>query len=345
MIKKSANVSVRSPLTVNVTRGDMVESRHLVNAVVTDATGKVVNSWGEIEEPVYLRSAIKPVQAIPLIESGAADAFSLSDKELSLACASHTGETVHVVTVTAWLDRIGLSVDDLECGSHWPTYRPAERALAAAGETPTPAHNNCSGKHTGFLSTSLHLKEDYKGYIRLEHPVQQRIKKILEDFTDLDLSRAPVGIDGCSIPTLGIPLKNAAMAIARFADPHQLGEERFAACKRLQTAIAKAPEMIAGSDRLCTALNGSADGAVIAKTGAEGVYLAALPALGLGIAVKTVDGTTRGTEVALGAILQDLGVMTEKMHREMDQFVLPDLKNWNGFEVGSIRAEIIEPAD
>ncbi len=345
MIKKSANISVRSPLVINVIRGDMVESRHLVNAVVADAAGDLVKSWGEIEKPVYLRSAIKPLQAIPLIESGAADAFSLSDKELSLACASHTGEALHVETVIAWLDRIGLSIDDLECGSHWPTYRPAERALAAAGKEPTPAHNNCSGKHTGFLSTSLHLKEDPKGYIGLEHPVQQRIKKILEDFTDLDLSRAPVGIDGCSIPTLGIPLKNAALAIARFADPDRLGKERFEACKRLQAAIAKAPEMIAGSDRLCTALNGSADGAVIAKTGAEGVYLAALPELGLGIAVKTTDGTTRGAEVALGAILQDLGVMTEKMHREMDRFVLPNLKNWNGFEIGNIRVEIKDTAD
>ncbi|MEP3248157.1 MAG: asparaginase [Sneathiella sp.] len=339
MNNRSANISARPSLTINVSRGDMIESRHLVNAVISDASGKVVQAYGDTDKPVYLRSAIKPLQALPLVESGAADAFQLSDQELSLACASHTGEELHVEAVTRWLDRMGLSIADLECGNHWPTYPPAERALAAQGKKPTAAHNNCSGKHAGFLATSLHLKEDYKEYIRLDHPVQQRIKTVLEEFTDLDLSRAPIGIDGCSIPTIGIPLQNAAMAVARFADPEQLGDARRNACQRIQAAIAKAPEMIAGSDRLCTALNGSADGKVIAKTGAEGVYLAALPDLGFGIALKAVDGTTRAAEVALGALLEEVGVLTDKMHAEIDPFILPTLKNWNDFEFGKIQAE------
>ncbi len=339
MITEPAKNSTARPLSVDVWRGDMVESRHLVNAVVADKNGHVVYQWGDSNSPVYLRSAIKPIQALPLVESGAADAFNVTAAELSLACASHTGEEIHVNAVTNWLARMGLSISDLECGSHWPTYKPAERALAAKGMTPTAAHNNCSGKHTGFLATSVHLKEDHRGYIHLEHSVQQRLIQVLQDFTNLDLRNAPKGIDGCSIPTIGIPLLNSAIAIARFADPSGLSIERAAACARIQKAIAAAPEMIAGSDRLCTALNSSADGKVIAKVGAEGVYLAALPTLGYGIALKTVDGTTRGAEVALGFILEKLGLMTEKMHAEMDAYILPNMTNWNKYEVGKLRIE------
>ncbi len=339
MINQLAKNSTDEPLVVDVWRGDMVESRHLINAVVTDPDGKIVHQWGEIKTPVYLRSAIKPIQALPLVETGAADAFNLTDTELSLACASHTGEPLHVDAVTNWLRRVGLGLSDLECGAHWPTYRPAERALAALGQTPTTAHNNCSGKHAGFLTTALHMGDNPKGYIQLEHAVQQRIVKVLEEFTDLDLKNAPTGIDGCSIPTIAIPLHNSAMAIARFADPSQLGSERANACQRLQKAISVAPEMIAGSDRLCTALNRSAAGSVIAKVGAEGVYLAALPTLGYGIALKTQDGTVRGAEVALGFILEKLGAMTTEMHREMDAYVTPVLTNWNKIEVGGLTVD------
>ncbi|MDF2365885.1 asparaginase [Sneathiella sp.] len=340
MINHSSDNSASLPFTVSVTRGPMVESRHLVLAAVSDSAGKMVRSWGNVDSPVYLRSAIKPLQALPLIESGAADAFNVSEKELSLACASHTGEPIHVEAVTAWLDRLGLGIEDLECGSHWPTYDPAARALAAAGQEPTAAHNNCSGKHSGFLCTAVHLKEKTNGYIRREHPVQQRIVTILEEFTDLDLSNAPVGIDGCSIPTIGIPLEHAALAFARFADPSKLSTDRAKACARLQKAISKYPEMIAGSDRLCTAINGAANGKVIVKVGAEGVYLAALPEAGIGIAIKAVDGTTRAVEVALGAILDELGVLDDTIHRAIDPFVRPILRNRNDITVGEIKAEL-----
>ena len=340
MKKHSSVDSAKPPVQVNVFRGPIVESRHYVNAAVSDASGNIIKSWGDVEKPVYLRSAIKPLQALPLIETGAVDAYGISEKELSLACASHTGEEIHTRAVMAWLDRMGLSLDDLECGSHWPTYRPAERALAEKGLQPTNAHNNCSGKHTGFLATALHLGEDHKGYIKLDHPVQKRLVKILEEFTEIDLSKAPVGIDGCSIPTLGIPLDRAALAIAKFANPEKLPESRRLACKRIQTAITNEPTMMAGSDRLCTALNGSAKGKVVAKVGAEGVYLAALPDLGLGIALKCVDGTTRAAEVALGGILEDLGAMTEEMHAEMDKYVHPIMHNWNAMEVGTMDAKL-----
>ncbi|MAZ04664.1 MAG: L-asparaginase II [Sneathiella sp.] len=336
MIKHSSENFARPPFTVNVSRGNMVESRHQVVAAISDSHGKLMKSWGQVDSPVYLRSAIKPLQALPLIESGAADALNISEKELSLACASHTGEPIHVEAVESWLGRIGLDISDLECGRHWPTYDPAARALAAAGQEPTAAHNNCSGKHSGFLSTALHLKEPLKGYINRDHPVQKRIVAVLEEFTDLDLSEAPVGIDGCSIPTIGIPLQNAALAFARFADPKKMSAERAAACRRLQQAIAKYPEMIAGSDRLCTALDGAANGRIIAKVGAEAVYLAALPEAGIGIAIKALDGTTRAAEAALGAILEDLGVLDDKIHQAVDPYIRPVLRNRNDMAVGDI---------
>ncbi len=340
MNTRSSRDTASLPFTVEVTRGPMVESRHMVIAAISDANGRLVRSWGDVESPVYLRSAIKPLQALPLIESGAADAFNVSEKELSLACASHTGEPIHVAAVTGWLARMGLGIGDLECGSHWPTYDAAARALAAEGKEPTAAHNNCSGKHTGFLCTALHLQEGVKGYISLDHPVQQRIVRVLEDFTGLDLSRAPVGIDGCSIPTVGIPLDKAATAIARFADPAKLKADRAAACLRLQKAIAAHPEMIAGSYRLCTVINRAAKGRVIAKVGAEAVYLAALPEAGLGVAIKALDGTTRAAEVALGAILDELGVLDEEIHRAIDAYVRPELRNRNNRMVGELRAVI-----
>ncbi|TNE41175.1 MAG: asparaginase [Alphaproteobacteria bacterium] len=340
MIKHSSGETARPPFSIEVTRGPIVESRHQVIAAISDADGKLLKSWGEVDHPVYLRSAIKPLQALQLVETGAADAFNVSERELSLACASHTGEDIHVDAVTAWLNRIGLSIADLECGSHWPTYDAAARALAARGQEPTAAHNNCSGKHSGFLTTAVHMKEPTKGYINLDHPVQQRIIRVLEDFTGISLKDAPIGTDGCSIPTIGVPLDKAAFAFARFADPSKLDADRARACKRLQSAISKYPEMIAGSDRLCTALNGTAKGKVVAKVGAEAVYLAALPEEGLGIAIKALDGTTRAAEVALGALLEDLGVMTDEMHQAMDGYIHPVLKNRNNIEVGTLRAEM-----
>lgn len=337
MKNNSVTQGSQQPLLIEVTRGDLVESRHYVNMVVSDAKGAIVQSWGDFESPVYLRSAIKPIQALPLIETGAAEACGATDKEISLACASHNGEERHVEAVIHWLDRLGLSIADLECGTHWPSRQMTSLELAAKGHQPSAAHNNCSGKHTGFLATALHMKEKTKGYIDLAHPVQQRIVKTLEDFTGLDLEDAPTGLDGCSIPTIAIPLRHAALAIARFADPSALGTDRASACRRIQNAIAAEPEMMAGLDRLCTDLNRAAKGRIIAKTGAEGVYLAALPDQGIGIALKAIDGSTRAAKAALGAALQHLGLMDDQLQEAVCNYTAPVLKNRNERVVGKIR--------
>lgn len=321
---------------MEVTRGPIVESRHRASFAVVDAKGGVVAAAGDLELPVYPRSAIKPLQALPLLESGAADAFDCSPAEISLACASHDGEPGHVEAVEAWLARIGLSVADLECGSHLPYHVPSMKALLRSGGEPTAAHNNCSGKHTGFLTVAKQLKAPTRGYIKLEHPVQQRILGVFEAMTGLDLSRAPVGIDGCGIPTIGIPLGNLALAMARLADPSDQPEERQAAAKRLRAAVAAHPFMIAGSERFCTKVMEETREKALIKTGAEGVYCAALPELGLGVALKVDDGAGRAAEVLMGRILVAFKILDQAQIDRLQPLLVPKILNRAGATVGEI---------
>ena len=325
------------PVLVEVTRGAMVESRHHGAAAVVDATGRIVQSWGEIEQPVYARSALKPLQALPLVESGAADRYGLGPEELALACASHHGEARHVAVVGGWLRRIGCDAADLECGSHPPIDPAAAAALVRAGEAPSPLHSNCSGKHTGFLTAARFFGEESRGYIAPDHPAQQRVLAALEAMTGLDLSRAPRGTDGCGIPVIGLPLSGLARAMARMVDPQGVAAGRAEAARRLLDAMAAAPLMVSGSTGFPTALLSAAGAAVRAKPGAEGVYAAALPGLGLGIALKISDGSGRAAEVALAAILLRLGCLDDAARQKLDDRLRPPVRNVAGLVTGEIR--------
>ena len=332
-----------NPLAVEVTRGSMVESRHRAAVAVVDAAGTVVRAWGDIARPVYGRSAIKPFQALPLIESGAADRFGVSVPEIALACASHSGEPRHVAAVAAWLARIGLTPDDLECGSHLPIADGAMREFICSGAPLTALYNNCSGKHTGFLATAVHLGEPPRGYIRYEHPVQQRILGVLEQICGLDLGGSPRGVDGCGIPVIGIPLGNIALGMARLADPGDLPPSRAAAARRITAAMAAEPFMVAGTGRFCTVVMQALGGKAVIKTGAEGVYCAALPDQGLGVALKVDDGAGRAAEVAMGAILVHLGVLDEDVRRQLADTLTPPVPNRAGLETGRIRPAAESP--
>ena len=316
----------------------MVESRHRASIAVVDPEGGVVLSSGAFERVVYGRSAIKPLQAIPLIESGAAEAYNLSPAEISIACASHDGEARHVETVLAWLPRIGCDVSDLECGAHLPYHEASMIDLLRSGGEPTAAHNNCSGKHTGFLTLAKHLGVDTKGYIKYEHPVQQRILGVLESMCGLDLSNAPRGIDGCGIPVIGIPLGNIALGMARMADPSSQPEPRQAACKTILGAMAAEPFMVAGSTRFCTRIMEATGGRALVKTGAEGVYCGAIPELGLGFALKIDDGATRAAEVVTSQILHRLGILDEALAKTFADLIEPPLFNRVGKTIGQVRA-------
>ncbi|MFQ5774093.1 MAG: asparaginase [Kiloniellaceae bacterium] len=322
-----------NPVLAEATRGAMIESRHRAAVAVIDPVGKVVLSAGDIERPVYARSAIKPLQALPLLESGAADAFSVTDPEIALACASHAGEPRHVAAVATWLERVGCAVEDLECAPHLPFDEAAMRALLRAGAEPSALHNNCSGKHAGFLTLARRLGVPTKGYIRFEHPVQQRILGVLEGMTGLDLGAAPRGIDGCGIPVVAIPLGNLALAMARLADPHDQPEARRAACARVRAAMAAEPFMVAGTGRFCTRVIEATGGRALIKTGAEGVYCGALPERGLGIALKVDDGAGRAAEVVMGRVLGRLGVIGD----DRAALLAHPVRNRAGIEVGRVR--------
>ncbi len=323
-----------NPVLAEITRGDHVESRHRGAFAVVDALGRAVLSSGDVERPVYARSAIKPLQALPLIETGAADAFSLTEREIALACASHSGETCHVEAVQAWLAGIGCGEDDLVCGARPPD----------PGMEYQPAHDNCSGKHSGFLTVARHLGHPTKGYHRRDHPVQNHVLGVLEQMSGLDLGDAPRGIDGCGIPVIAMPLRNIALAMARLADPADQPDARQAACARIRSAMAAEPHMVAGEGRFCTRIMEVTREAALIKTGAEGVYCGALAHAGLGIAVKIDDGATRAAQVVMGALLLRLEILDDGNSEPIRDALEPTIYSRSGEAVGQMRAVSIAVA-
>ena len=326
-----------NPLTVEVTRGDMVESRHRGAAVVMDREGKIVHAWGDGRRVVFPRSAVKPVQALVLVETGAAEAFDVADKELALASASHSGMPEHISAVSNWLKRIGLGPGDLECGGHEPLNPDAAKGLVQSGESFGPVHNNCSGKHTGMMTTAKHLGEPVSGYAKPGHPVQERLRVLLAEMGGADLTRAPEGMDGCGIPVFGMPLAAVAVAMARMADPGNLDDGRAGACRRIIGAMTAHPFLVAGPDRFDTVAMEAAKGRFVVKAGAEGMYGAILPGLGLGVALKIDDGAKRAAEVVMAAVLDHLGVLDEKAAKAMGKYLDAPVMNSPGNRVGQIR--------
>lgn len=321
-----------TPVAVEVWRGDRVESVHRVRACVVDATGGVLLATGDVDVPVFPRSAVKPFQALVLVESGAAEAVQVSPAELALACASHGGEPRHVALVEAWLARLGLDEGCLACGPHAPTHAASAAALIRTGEAPRRVHNNCSGKHTGMLAVARQLGAPLRGYELPDHPVQREVQAVLAALGGLDRLPEP-GIDGCSLPVHPMPLRALARAAAHLAAPGSPAPSRAAALARIADAMRAEPFLVAGTDRCCTAVMRAVPG-LIAKVGAEGVYLAALPSRGLGLALKAEDGAVRAAEVALLALLDGLGALDEVARAALAGFARPVLRNYAGTEVG-----------
>ena len=314
----------RGPLVVEVTRGERVESRHEVDAVVVTADGSVVDAWGDPGTWVMPGSAVKPIQAIPLVAGGSADAFDLSDVELALACASHGGEPDHVAAVTRWLERIGASPADLACGAHRPLHDHAAMSLGP-GVEPTAVHNNCSGKHAGFLTLCLHHGLPIDGYTEPAHRLQSGyVTPVVGEWCGVDLSGQTPVVDGCGIPVWALPLERLATGWARLG-AGQEGSPEF----RLLEAMRSEPFYVAGTDRACTRLISAGSRRLVVKTGAEGVFCATLPDDGLGLALKVRDGAGRASDAAVTWLLQRLGGLPD----------LPDavLTNRAGAVVGVVR--------
>jgi L-asparaginase II len=325
-----------NPVLVEVLRGGLVESRHAGAVAVVDADGDRVLALGEVERPVFPRSAIKALQALPLVETGAADQYGFGPEELALACASHSGEPGHVATATHMLMLAGLDQTALKCGAHWPIHQPSAQALAREGGTAGPLHNNCSGKHAGFLCVACAIAADRAHYVEPANPVQRLVKSTIEDLTEATLSQDVCATDGCSVPTWAMPLANLARGFARFGTGTGLAPGRARAGARLRAACAAHPWHVAGTGRFCTAIMTRFGARVFVKTGAEGVYCAALPEQGLGIAVKCDDGAGRAAEVAMAALLARFLPLDSDL-AALEPFVRPILRNWNGIAVGTMR--------
>jgi L-asparaginase II len=330
--------SMSDPVLAEVTRGDCIESVHRGAACVMDGDGGLVLSLGDIDRPVFPRSAVKAIQALPLIEGGFADRFGLTADEIALAVSSHSGEPVHAETSARMLAKAGRDASCLECGAHWPMGEKAARTLAASGAHPTALHNNCSGKHAGFICLACGLDEDPKGYIQPSHVVQRAVIGAMTEMTGAAHGPEMMGVDGCSIPTYAIPLKAMALGFARFASGTGMGPERAKATTRIRLAVAAHPHMVAGTDRFDTLIMQTLGARIFTKTGAEGVFCAAIPEAGLGIALKCDDGGTRAAQVAMAALAARFLSLDEAEAAAMAPLLSPVLRNWNGIEVGRVRA-------
>ncbi|QDH25821.1 asparaginase [Neokomagataea tanensis] len=331
-------------LLAEVTRGQRVESQHFGRAVIVDASGKVVWSCGDYEASIYPRSTVKALLGLELVESGAAARLQLSDAELALTCASHNGEAEHAATAQRLLSRVGLDVGALECGTHWPTYEPAARQLAGAGEQACPLHNNCSGKHAGLICLSCDAGIATQGYIDPQHAIQKRVTQVLAEVTGAEHREDRRGTDGCSMPTYAIPLHSLAHGFARFGSGIGLSADRARAAQTLREAVAKQPFMVAGTGRYDTALMKEIGLGAFIKMGAEGVMVAALPDEGLGIAIKVDDGANRAAEVAMSALISRFGgdILRNKAAQSgiLERTMCQSLRNWEGRDVGEIRAAL-----
>lgn len=321
------------PILVELTRGSLVESVHRAAVAICDADGRIAAEWGDVERPVFPRSAIKMIQALPLVECGAVEAFGLGDEHLALACASHSGEAMHTGRVGAWLGLIGASDSDLRCGPHFPYGEPARDAMIRAGETPLHIHNNCSGKHTGFLTVARQLGVSTEAYVDTNHPVQLAVMDAIAGAAGVSVGAWDIGIDGCSAPNFALPLSRWAYAMARLATGHGLPPMRARAAQRLVAAMRDHPELMSGSGRACAQLTRACEGRAIVKTGAEGVFVAILPGRGLGVALKILDGATRASETLMAACLIKLGVL-DPQHPSVQLYIDAPIRNWEGLTVG-----------
>jgi L-asparaginase II len=336
----AAGAVAANPVLTRVWRGEHVESRHRGAWVLVDPAGCVVDGAGAVDSPVFARSAIKSLQALPLLETGAAERFGLAADELALALASHDGEPIHTERVARLLERLGLSTDHLRCGPQPPGCSSTRAGLIRRGQQPSALHNNCSGKHAGFLALTLHLGVDPALYLDPQAEPQQRVRRAVEEMCVVAGDAVGTATDGCSAPTFRLPLAAMATAIARVANPHGLAPARRAACERMQAAVAAHPDLIAGTrGRICTDLARVSAGTLFPKIGGEAVYLIGAVGRDRGLAVKVDDGSYRGFHALLVELCARFGWLDEAQVAALERWRDRTLTNWAGREVG--RVEVV----
>jgi L-asparaginase II len=331
---------------VELTRGPLIESVHFGALAIVDNKGKLVAGLGDENFIANLRSSAKPFQSLPLIEAGGADFFHLSQREIAITCASHSGTDEHVAVLKGIQEKIGVTEANLQCGVHPPMDEPTAQALLLRGEDPTPNRHNCSGKHTGMLAQAILARQPVDNYLSREHEIQKRILRTFSEMLDLVPEDIIIGIDGCSAPTFAAPLRNAALGFARLADPTGLPEALAAALRLIASSMMANPDMVGGPGAFDTLLMEAGGGKIVCKSGAEGYQgIALLPgALGpgspaLGITYKIIDGDQSGRARPLvgAALLQQLGALSEEQMARLKNYLPRPITNWRGIEVGEIR--------
>jgi L-asparaginase II len=328
---------------VEVWRGPMVESQHRVSVAVVDAGNRLRAHTGATDTVVYARSAVKPIQALPLVSDGVMERFGVTEAELALVCASHSGEARHVAGVRSLLRKTGVSEESLACGAHSPFHAPSARELRRQGVQPGRIHNNCSGKHAGMLALAVAHGWPVDGYHEPGHPVQARMLEEMSRWCGVPADEVVLATDGCGVVTFGVPLRQLAWAFAQLSWAARQGET---APTRVVSAMVEHADLIGGTDRLCTRIMQVTEGRVFVKVGAEGIYCAGAPGAELGVALKVEDGAGRGADAAVVAVLRLLALVSEDEMGELDRFAEPPVRNTRGEVVGTIRARIeLDTAD
>lgn len=325
-----------NPVLVEVTRGGIVESRHRGAYAIVSPEGELMEFAGDITSPVFPRSAIKALQALPLVESGAAAKFGLTKAEIALSCSSHNGEAGHVEGALSILSKAHCQEQTLACGEQWPRDN---HALLLSGQKPRDVHNNCSGKHAGMLACATHKGYETQDYWKIDHPLQGDVAQVIGEMCDYDLSGADWGFDGCSLPNWAIPLQNIALGFSRLASGNNISPERKQAADTIIKAVRAHPFMVAGTGRFCTRLMQAVPRAFV-KTGAEGVFCSCIPHAGIGIALKCDDGERRASEPAMAALLASLDVWSDEERETLKTFATVPIHNRRKIHTGDVRAVI-----
>ncbi|HEX6283317.1 MAG TPA: asparaginase [Pyrinomonadaceae bacterium] len=343
---QNQQIPIAEPL-VQVRRGGITESRHRGHVVAIDPDGNILAYLGSPQTVTFLRSSAKPLQALPLLVSGAADRFGFTDREIALACASHNGEPIHTELAASMLEKIGLGPEALNCGVHEPYSVEVARELRERREAPNVLQNNCSGKHAGMLALARHLGAPTETYHKPEHPVQLAIGKTIAQFADVAVEDLAVATDGCGVPVFGVTVKAMALAYARLVSPpRSFDEATCLACERIVRVMGAYPELIGGtSERLDTEIMRAAPRRLISKVGAEGVYTAGISPCeewpkGLGLALKIEDGDDRRSRpTVVVESLRQLGVLRDESLEAVAHYAFFPVVNRLGDVVGEITAE------
>ncbi|NEU29848.1 asparaginase [bacterium LRH843] len=322
---------------IDVYRGNRIESSHIGHAAVVNAEGELLFYIGDWQRITYARSSAKPIQSIPIIETGAADHYHVIAKEIALCCSSHSSEEQHTQAVSELLRKAGLTEEHLQCGTHIPFSNDVYRTLLQQGKEPTPIYNNCSGKHAGMLLTANYLGESLDDYDKETHPIQQRNVTIMAEISNYPKDKIGIGLDGCGVPVFSLPLFKLAHAYARLANPDMFDTRRGNAIRRITSAMTDYPEMVAGTDRFCTEFMQVGNGRFIGKLGAESVYCIGDKETGIGIAVKIEDGDfSRALYPFVMEILVQLDLLTDNQVQRLRKYHQPKIKNAKNEVVGKI---------